>query len=147
MPMADDVVLTAWQLLKDAPGRPAALAVDKILPHEDLPQEPAELPAVGIYLLDDQQNAESGSGTSQRSALIEIQIDVRIGEGENYLSATRAYRAWVLRALLPNDPMDSGISGAEHLSTKPGVIPGNARMAVALVQISVPFEHDPFEEA
>lgn len=146
MPLPDDVLLAAAGLLKDAPTRPSILPADHILINEDLPIEPDELPAVGLYLVDDQQ-AGDASGCSNRVATVQVQINNIRSSNQDYLSATRELRVWVLKNLMPNAEAETGLEGAEHIATRPGIIPGSKPVAVAVLEFSVPFFHDPLEEA
>ncbi len=144
---ADVIARTAWQALVDSPTRPARLSASRVLFHEDLPADAAEatdLPAVGVYLVEDVP-LETAEGLSNRSATLHLDIRSLIADGQDALSATQDLRMWALDVLLPNQDRDSGFEGAEFLAFKPFSLAASKRLAGALLEITVPHFFDPLE--
>ena len=141
---ADAAAQIAWQMLVDAPAKPGGLTVQRVLLEELLPQDAdeADLPLVAVYLAEDIPT-QSMDGLSNRVATLQVEIRTLIADGQTRLSATRPFRAWALRTLLPNQELDSGIDQAEFVAFKPFGVPGNHRLAGALLELTVPFFFDP----
>jgi len=87
--------------------------------------------------------AGAGDGQSQRLASLQVEIRAQIAEGQNALSATAPFRAWVLASLLPNMTADTGMEGAEFEAFKPFGLAGQRRIAGALLDLTVPYQFDP----
>lgn len=71
----DSALALVYSTLLAATPYPPGLKANLILLNQPLPQQEDSLPAVGIYLVDDQKSENAGDGISRRRAIVQIEIN------------------------------------------------------------------------
>ena len=101
----DTIVSAVLAILVAATAKPTGLATTDIFDHDLLPTEEADLPVVGVYLVDDQQAGYGEAMGGEHTRQARIRVEIRASGAP--LAGTKAIREWALKAVLNDTTLNN----------------------------------------
>lgn len=128
----DALAQKVFDLLSQSPSKPLGLL--SVLDHDMLPVVPDELPAVGVYLVEDQPEAAPdtyGTGSQARVATIRVEIRVKVPVGTRPTEEHRPLREWVAAVLMADESLGGLANHLARGAYAPYSLPADHRLAGA----------------
>lgn len=132
----DALAQAVFDLLDGSATKPAGLT---LLDHELLPIEQDQLPAVGVYLVEDNPETLGDTdsvGGQRRIATIRVECRARAEVGQRPTEAHRPLREWAIGVLMA----DETLGGLAHQLARAGYTPYTAAVDIRIVGADLDFE-------
>lgn len=130
----DTIVSRVYTLLNTSGTKPSGLTV---LDHDLLPSEYADLPACGVYLVDDNLRDVTDPNTNERVRVAKVRVEIRaVGA---LLSATKSIREWAVNAILSDTTLGGYALDVEWQSFTPFGSASDHRFAGADLDFSITY--------
>jgi hypothetical protein len=129
----DTLVARVYVSLNTSATKPAGLTV---LDHDLLPVEEADLPVVGVYLVDDKLQDRTDSMTNERVRVCTVRVEVR---KTGTMLSTKTIREWVITTLLSDITLAAEFLDIDFQGFTPYGMASDQRFAGADLDFSISY--------